>query len=269
MTDKWDPVDYHEHSYPQYAFALGLLERLHLNGDERILDVGCGDGKVTVELAERVPRGCVLGIDASPEMIAFARTMFPESAHPNLSFRYGDAAKLVFRREFDIVVAFASLHWVKDLPTALRGIKQSLTPGGRFAAQLVAKRHNTVGITSPLHRARKEVMDRPAWKTHFDGFEQRRAYTADECKQLVRDAGFVIRRCEFVTEEVTHKDADALKGYARSTWHRYTDRIPAQKRDALLNEVVQRCIELSPADRSGQIRVRASILEVDATVAGT
>jgi hypothetical protein len=62
-----------------------------------------------------------------------------------------------------------------------------------------------------------------------------------------------------------HRDADALKGYARSTWHRYTDQIPAQRRDAFLNEVVQRCIELSPADRSGQIRLRAYMLEVEAT----
>ena len=268
MTDKWDPVDYHEHSYPQYAFALELIERLRLNGDERILDVGCGDGKVTAALATRVPRGSVLGIDVSTEMIVFARTMFPTSAHPNLSFFYGDAAKLTFRHEFDIVVAFASLHWIKDLSTALRGIKQSLAPGGHFFAQLVAKRHATAEVTSPLHRARKEVMDRPAWRTYFDGFEQHRAYSADECEQLLRDAGFVLRRCEFVTVEVTHQDADALKGYARSTWHRYTDRIPPQKRDALLNEVVQRCIELSPADRSGRIHVHASMLEIDATVSG-
>ena len=134
MTETWDPADYYEHSYPQYALALGLLERLRLTGNERILDVGCGDGKVTAELATRVPRGSVLGIDASTDMIGFARMMFPQSAHPNLSFRYGDAAKLTFRNEFDVVVAFASLHWVKDLPIAVRGIKQSLTPGGRFAA---------------------------------------------------------------------------------------------------------------------------------------
>jgi len=269
MTNKWDPVDYHEHSYPQYAFALGLLERLRLNGDERVLDVGCGDGKVTAELATRVPHGSVLGIDASPNMLAFAQAMFPTSAHPNLSFRYGDAAQLAFHREFDVVVAFASLHWVKDLRNALRGIKDSLAPGGRFAAQLVAKKYATAEIKSPLHRARREVMGRPAWRTYFEGFEQRRAYSAEEYERLLSDAGFVLRRFTFVTEEAIHPDADALKGYARSTWHRYTDRIPAQKRDALLNEVVQRCIELSPADRSGLIRVRASMLEVEATVAGT
>jgi trans-aconitate methyltransferase len=269
MAETWNPADYYEHSYPQYAFALGLLKRLRLNGNERILDVGCGDGKVTAELASRVPQGSVLGIDASPDMIGFAQMMFPRSAHLNLSFRYGDATRLTFRNEFDVVVAFASLHWVKDLPIALHGIKQSLTPDGRFVAQIVAKRRATSPIRSPLHLARKEAMNRPAWRTYFGGFEQRRAYTAGECEHLLTDAGFVLRRFEFVNEEVTHRDADALKGYARSTWHRYTDQIPAQKRDTFLREVVQRCIELSPADRSGQIHMLAYMLEVEATAAGT
>ncbi len=250
-----EPSRLSQHSYPQYAFALGLLERLRLNGDERILDVGCGDGKVTAALAARVPRGSVLGIDASPDMIAFARTMFPESAHPNLSFRYGDAAKLTFRHEFDIVVAFASLHWVKDLPTALRGIKQSLAP---VADLLPSSWQND----TPRQRSGRRCTER-----------EKRSWTARRGERILRDSSsagltvptsansssetpLLLRRCEFVTEEVTHQNADALKGYARSTWHRYTGRIPVQKRDALLNGVVQRCIELSPADRSGRIHVR-------------
>jgi trans-aconitate methyltransferase len=72
-----DPADYYEHSYPQYAFALSLVKRLSLLGYERILDIGCGDGKVTAELAARVPRGSVLGIGTSAEMIAFAQKRVP------------------------------------------------------------------------------------------------------------------------------------------------------------------------------------------------
>jgi trans-aconitate 2-methyltransferase len=269
MTDKWDAADYYEHSYPQFVLASGLLERLRLNGDERVLDIGCGDGKMTAKLAARVPDGSVLGIDASPNMIRFARTMFSEPAHPNLSFRFGDAARLTFRHEFDVVVAFASLHWIGDLAAALQGIKRSLAPGGRFAAQLVAKRHAAAAIKSPLYLARKEVIERPAWSLYFGGFEQRRAYSADECKTLLNDAGFALRRFGFITEQVVHPSAASLKGYARSTWHRYTDRIPAQERDAFLGEVVQRCIELSPLDSSGQIRVHVHMLEFEATVPRT
>jgi len=267
MTDKWDAADYHKHSGAQYAFAIGLINRLRLNGRERILDIGCGDGKVAAELATRVPHGSVLGIDPSPDMIAFARDVFPASAHPNLRFQHGDAMNLSFCHEFDVVVAFSSLHWVEDLGAALGGIKQSLIPGGRFVAQLVAKRHATDETRSPLRRARAEVMERPEWRPYFKGFAQRRVYSADECERLLRDAGFVVRRCEFVTEKIPHLNAEALKGYARSTWHPYTDLIPVEKREAFLDEVVQRGIELALLDRRNGIRVRSSMLEIDATVA--
>src|SRR5215471_1288731 len=69
----WNAADYAANSAVQLVWARELIERLHLRGDERILDVGCGDGKVSMELARAVPRGAVVGIDASPQMIEFAR----------------------------------------------------------------------------------------------------------------------------------------------------------------------------------------------------
>jgi trans-aconitate methyltransferase len=268
--DKWDPADYYKHSYPQYAFALGLVERLRLVGSERILDIGCGDGKVTAELAARVPHGSVLGTDNSAEMILFAQNMFPRSVYPNLSFRYEDAVNLTFNQEFDVIVAFASLHWTADIAKVLQGIRSSLAPAGRFAAQLMAKRLTTKERSgSPLHQARREVMARPAWRAYFRGFKkQGTVYSADEYKRLLRDAGFTPYRVEFVMEDVTHPGIDALKGCARATWHRYTSRIPAEHRDAFLDEVVQRFIEQYPPDRGGQIHVRMKILEVEAKVTG-
>jgi trans-aconitate 2-methyltransferase len=270
LSDTWDPEDYYKHSYPQYAFALGLVGRLRFGGDERILDVGCGDGKITAELAARVSHGSVLGIDTSAEMIAFAKKMFPRSVYPNLSFRYGDAMNLTFNQEFDVIVAFASLHWTADLATVLQGIKSSLAPGGRFAAQLMAKRFTTQKRSgSPLHQARREVMARPAWAPYFRGFKRQGVvYSAGKYEKLLRNAGFSPYRVEFVTEDVTHPGIDALKGFARATWHRYTNRVPAELRDAFLDEVVQLFIEHYPPDRSGRIHVRMKILEVEATVTG-
>ena len=69
---KWDPADYHKSSSAQYNWAMALIADLFLEGDERILDIGCGDGRVTAHLAGLVPSGSVLGIDLSPEMISFA-----------------------------------------------------------------------------------------------------------------------------------------------------------------------------------------------------
>ena len=69
---QWNARDYHENSSMQRRLALELIDRLTLKGDEHALDIGCGDGKVTAELARRVPLGLVVGIDSSEEMVRFA-----------------------------------------------------------------------------------------------------------------------------------------------------------------------------------------------------
>jgi len=68
--DRWSGQQYRENSDPQKRFALKGLERLALLGNEIVLDVGCGDGRITAEIARRVPAGRAVGIDASPSMIA-------------------------------------------------------------------------------------------------------------------------------------------------------------------------------------------------------
>ena len=90
MTE-WNASDYARQSTLQEAMAEEAISRLTLHGDERILDVGCGDGKVTAQIAARVPRGSVLGVDPSANMIAFAARHHGTAAHPNLRFVVGDA----------------------------------------------------------------------------------------------------------------------------------------------------------------------------------
>jgi trans-aconitate methyltransferase len=93
---KWNAADYAANSAAQQIWARELIAQLHLRGDERILDVGCGDGKVTAELARAVPKGSVTGIDASPEMIRFARKTFPPDKQLNLEFQVMDAREISF-----------------------------------------------------------------------------------------------------------------------------------------------------------------------------
>jgi len=128
----WDPSDYEKNSSAQERAAESVLSGLKLRGDESILDIGCGDGKVTAKIAALVPQGRVTGIDSSPEMIDFARKRYPSTQFPNLSFDRADAQKLDYNSEFDLVVSFACLHWIKDHIAVLRGIKQSLKPAGKM-----------------------------------------------------------------------------------------------------------------------------------------
>jgi trans-aconitate methyltransferase len=133
---EWDAEDYHRHSRAQEGWARQLMERLGLQGHERVLDIGSGDGKVTAEMARRVPRGHVVGVDSAPRMVAFAREHFPAEAHPNLRFETMDARSLSFEAEFDLVFSNATLHWVLDKERAARAIWFALKPGGRFAGEM-------------------------------------------------------------------------------------------------------------------------------------
>ena len=133
----WNPTDYHQHSAQQQKWATELLPKLALKGSERVLDIGCGDGKITVEIARAVPNGLVVGLDSSTEMLDFALKAFPDT--PNLRFEQGDARSLTFDSEFDWVVSFATLHWVIDHRPVLAGIHRSLRPGGRVLMQFGGK----------------------------------------------------------------------------------------------------------------------------------
>src|SRR4029434_2068260 len=104
MTE-WNAAEYSQRSGLQQAMAEEVLALLELEGSERVLDVGCGDGKITVEIAARVPRGTVVGVDASRDMITFAASHFGPIVRPNLRFEVADARLLPLRNEFNRVVS--------------------------------------------------------------------------------------------------------------------------------------------------------------------
>src|SRR4030095_15665404 len=113
-----------------------------LNGSERILDVGCGEGKITAEIASRVPRGLVVGVDPSHDMIGFAQKHFTLAISTgaslgNLRFEVADARRLSFKDEFDLAVSFNALHWIPEQDAALRAIRSALIPGGKAQFRLV------------------------------------------------------------------------------------------------------------------------------------
>lgn len=95
-TYTWNPEDYERHSQSQQKWAGELIEKLDLSGTESVLDLGCGDGKVTAEIAKLVSQGSVIGVDSSSSMIELAEKRHPSSQYPNLSFKVMDARELLF-----------------------------------------------------------------------------------------------------------------------------------------------------------------------------
>ena len=127
-----DAIAYREASAHQRRWGTDLIERCRLQGSERILDLGCGDGRLTAELARRVPAGRVVGIDSSPTLLDATR----DSTAPNLEFRRVAFEAMTFREEFDVAFSNAALHWVHDQHAVLTAILDALVPGGRTCLQL-------------------------------------------------------------------------------------------------------------------------------------
>jgi trans-aconitate methyltransferase len=122
----WDAEDYSNHSSAQTQWARELIPKLALQGIESLLDIGCGDGKITALLAQMLRAGRVLGIDASPSMIRLASERFPSTQYPNLSFLQMDATCIRLPQQFDVVFSSATLHWVQNHCAVLQGVRLCL-----------------------------------------------------------------------------------------------------------------------------------------------
>jgi trans-aconitate 2-methyltransferase len=133
MTD-WNAGRYHEISSPQQAWGRRVLDRLPLSGTERVIDIGCGTGRLTEAIAERVPAGRVVGVDRSAAMLDRAGSWLRDRS-PGTTLVLADAVALPFRRAFDAAFSGATFHWIHDHAALFRSIVTALRPGGRLVAQ--------------------------------------------------------------------------------------------------------------------------------------
>lgn len=256
----WNASDYAEQSSAQKQWAAELLDKLDLRGDEDVLDMGCGDGHISAEIAVRVPQGSTTGIDNSGEMVAHARETHRRRLHPNLRFLQADARALPFEAAFDVVFSNAVLHWVRDHRAVLAGVSRSLRPSGRLLFQM-----GGLGNASEIIRSADDVMRRPRWRDHFNGFVPTYAfYGPDDYEGWLAEAGFSPVRLELIPKDMTHQGAAGLAGWIRTTWLPYTERVPDVERPTFISEVVARYLEDHPADEAGQTHVGMVRLEVEA-----
>jgi trans-aconitate methyltransferase len=261
-THNWNAAEYEKHSSQQQQWAQDVIRTQKLAGDERILDIGCGDGKVTAELAALVPKGRVLGIDSSESMVAFARQRFPPVRYPNLQFRWGNATRLAYRCEFDLVVSFASLHWVSDHIAVLKGIKRSLTSDGRTVLQFGGK-----GNAATISDLANELITHSRWKGYFKNFTYPWFfYSVEEYRGFVERAGLSTKRIQLVPKDMVHGGRDALNGWVRSVFIPYTERLPEASREDFIEEVANAYLERCPPDENGGIHIKMVRLEVEATL---
>lgn len=163
MSYEFDGEKYKEASGHQKEWGGKLISELSLKGDERILDLGCGDGTLTAELARLVPDGFVVGIDASEGMID---TACEGCDRDNVKFELMDINDIDFVDEFDVVFSNAALHWIKDHNKLLKNLFNSLKDNGVARLNFAAD-----GNCSCFFRVVKEVMAKSRYADYFTAFE--------------------------------------------------------------------------------------------------
>ena len=256
----WNAKDYAKHSSTQQMWARELISKLKLNGHESVLDIGCGDGKITAEIAGYVPDGSVVGVDSSKEMIELASEHFTKDKYPNLSFQVTDARQLAFQEKFDVIFSNAALHWIKDHRPVIAGIQKGLKPGGRILFQMGGK-GNAEAILSIF----EEMMSENEWNRYFSDFSFSYGfYDPEEYTVWISDAGLHPLRVELIPKIMSYDKRDGLTGWVRTTWLPYLERVPEERREKFITRLIDKYIEKYPQDHAGKIHVNMMRLEVEA-----
>jgi trans-aconitate methyltransferase len=256
----WDPAAYAANSSPQQSWAREVIAKLKLRGDERVLDVGCGDGRMTAEIARALPAGAVTGVDASSTMIGFAQETFAPARFSNLEFHVMDARRIRLAKPFDIVFSSSALHWVDDHPAFLRGASSCLRPGGRLVVSCGGK-----GNAQEVFLALRPEMRLPRWRQFFRKMDKPYFFhsPADYGKWLPR-CGFKVRRVRLSPKDATYQGREGFEAWLRTTWLPYTQRVPERLREEFIAAITDRYLAKHRADDAGRVCVRMVRLEIDA-----
>jgi trans-aconitate 2-methyltransferase len=185
-TRAWDGQSYDRISGPMEALGLEVLARLELDGDETVLDAGCGSGRITQALIERLPQGRVIAVDASESMVAAARERLPGA-----DVRVVDLLELDLGEPVDAILSTATFHWILDHERLFAQLHSALGPGGRLVAQC-----GGAGNIDVLRGHANDVLAREPYAAAFAGFRQPWNYAGpEETERRLRDAGFASARC--------------------------------------------------------------------------
>ena len=241
---EWNSQAYHRLSRPQFEWGLKVLDRLPLRGDETVADAGCGSGKVTAELLKRLPRGRVVAMDLSENMLQTAREHLRPTFPGQAFFFAADLQDIPLDGVLDGIFSTAAFHWVPDHDRLFRSLLRALNPGAWLEAQC--------GGGPNLARVRERtvaLMSQPDFAPFFAGWAPPWQYPDDiTTAQRMRRAGFVEIKTWLEEMPTTLSDADEYNEFlATVTLHRHIARIPdPAMRERFMDELGRQAAADSP-----------------------
>jgi trans-aconitate 2-methyltransferase len=225
---EWDAETYDAVSDPQFDWGMEVLERLELRGDEVAVDAGCGSGRVTEQLARRLPEGRIVAVDGSAAMVEKAK----ERLGGRADYLVSDLVELEMEEPVDLVFSTATFHWIHDHDRLFRRLRACLRPGGRLVAQCGGQ-----GNVASHAQAIGTVAARPEYARHLDKAKGLWNFASpEETEPRLRASGFTEVRCWLEPKPV--QPAQPLEFLRVVTLGPILDQLPEDERQPFAEAVL-------------------------------
>lgn len=236
----WNASDYDATNAGIIALGGEVLGRLRLNGDETVLDAGCGTGVLSAELANRLPRGRVIALDGAPQMVEFARKRF--AGRDDVEVIQADLNELdLGDRQVDAIFSTATFHWIKDHDALWHRLRAVLRDGGQLVAQCGGE-----GNIAVIRAAYTTVSDRPPYAEFVGNWSPVYFAPPDLTERRLKEAGFSSAKCWLEQREIVPDDfGKHLREIVLSS---HLERLPETLREPFAQDVERELGAVSKLD---------------------
>ncbi len=253
MSSDWNAELYHRVSEPQWNWGLSVLSSLSLNGDETVIDAGCGTGRLTGVLMERLPSGRGIALDSSEAMLDVARRELARF-DGRIAFLRADLGALELNNVADVVFSTATFHWVSDHAALAAGLYRALKPAGRVHAQCGGH-----GNLAAFVKVAMAVAAKPAFAKYFEGYVYPANFaTPDATKAHFEAAGFRDVECWLTAAPTPFAQREAFTAFVQTVVLRT---MLLQLPDVLQRSYLEQVVDASPTPYSldyWRLELRAS-----------
>jgi len=252
----WAPELYEENSSIQNVWQNRFFKYVQLKGNEHILDLGCGNGRFPAKLANLASKGTVHGLDLSKQMIQSAKNKYGNKI-PNLSFSTGAMERISFDDQFDYVVSFSSIHFVKDQKSLIENVSKALKKGGKTYFRFGAIYGDAV-LAIAQYVGRKEKWKNLLGEDPFSLY----GYHQDYYEKLYKKSGLRLTRIDRIASDDVIEGKDAFFKWMLG-WFQVPKHFSQAQKEEFIKDVVEAYLQLCPIE-NGKVHIYDHQWEIEA-----
>ncbi len=242
----------------RWAWSFLAPHLKEIQPDAKILDIGCGDGKITADIAKFIPKGSILGIDLSNSMLEWAKKQYHSLEYPNLSFKERSFLETGLVDQFDLIISFCALQHCADQRGALGEISKILKPNGKVLILVPAMNNKA------WNQARAKVQASPKWAPYWQGYSPRKFLSVQQYEDLLKETGFHVVKIENIQTMDPFIDKDEILDWLEGT---FAPVVPKDQAREFYREWIEEFLQSDSqsTDERGTIYAKLGFIGIEAT----